>query len=159
MADQPAHQSRRLHGLSPMSPEPSPRSRRSNSASGYQPVAAGTSEIDPLLGGISSQDRPGTSIELERNTPVLSWVLFQLEDNIQVEELSESIAAPSSPLPSDHLDVLLYVGNPTHKPSNPGPHTYIPSMTTAGSMASMTSVARMQTPISVQGGGDYFHPF
>ena len=114
-----------------MSPEPSPRRLRRYSASAFQPVASGASEIDPLLGGISSQDKPGTSTELERNTPVLSRVLFQSEDNIEVEEISESIVVLNSPLPSDHPDVLLYVETLTHRPSSPGPHTSIPSMTTA----------------------------
>ena len=61
--------------------------------------------------------------------------------------------APNYPLPLDYLDILLYVGTPTHRPSSLGPHTSIPSMTTVGSMASTMSVASMQTPISVQDGG------
>lgn len=116
-------------------------------------MVAGASEIDPSLGGISSQDRPGTSTELERNIPIISRVLFQLEDSIEVEELSESIVAPNSPLPPNRLDVLLYVGTPNHRPSILGLHTSIPLMTIAGRMASIISVASMQTPIYVQGGG------
>lgn len=136
-----------------MSLKPSPRRHRSDSANGFQPVAVGASHIDPLLGGISSQDRASTNIELERNTPVLSQVLFQWEDSIEVKELSKSVAAPNSPLAPNHPEVLLYVGTRTHRPSSPGLHISIPLMTTAGSMASTTSVASMQTPISVQGGG------
>lgn len=153
MVDRPSLRSWRLRGLSPTSPEHSTRRCRSDFASGFQPVATGALEIDPPLGGISSQDRHGNTIELERNTPVLSRVIFQSEDSIEVEELSELVAALNSPLPPDHLDVLLYVGTPTHRPSSLGPHTSIPSMTTARSMASTMSVASMQTPISKQGGG------
>ena len=143
MADRPSQQSRRLLGLSPTSPEPSPRRCRSDSASGFQPVAVGTLEIDPPLGGFSLQDRPDSTTELERNTPLLSRVLFQFEDSIEVEELSELVAAPNSPLPSDHPEILLYIGTLIHKPSSPSLHTSIPSMTTTGSMASMMSVASM----------------
>jgi hypothetical protein len=66
---------------------------------GFNPVAADASGIDPPLGGISVQDRPGTS-ENKRGT--LQFFLefsFKSEDNIEVEELSESLAAPNSPLP------------------------------------------------------------
>lgn len=122
MVDRPARRSRRLLGLSPTSLEPSPRRRRSNTASGFQPVAAGASEIDPLVGVIDSQDKPGTSREVERKTLVLSRVLFQSKDNIEVEELAGSIAAPNSPLPPDHPNILLYVRTPTHRPSNPDLH-------------------------------------
>ena len=76
MADLLACRSRRLCGLSPTSPKPSPLRCMRNPASGFQPVAVGASEIDPLVGVIDSQDSPGTSRELERNTPVLSRVLF-----------------------------------------------------------------------------------
>ena len=103
-----------------MSLEPYPQRRRRNPASGFQPGAAGTLEIDPPVGVIDSQDRPSTSRELERNTLVLSRVIFQSEDNIKVEELSESIVAPNSPLPLDHLDILLYIGTSIHKPSSLG---------------------------------------
>lgn len=72
MVDQPSRWSWRLCGLSPTSPEPSPRRCRSDFASGFQPLTVGASEIDPLLGVIDSKNRPGTSRELERNTPVLS---------------------------------------------------------------------------------------
>lgn len=72
MAHQPTRQSKTLRGLSPMIPEPSPRRSRINPTSGSQSVALGTSRIDPLVGVIDSQDRPSTSRELERNTPVLS---------------------------------------------------------------------------------------
>ena len=122
MVDRPSRRSRRLRGLSPASPEPSLRRRRSDLASAFQPVAVGASEIDPPLGVINSQDRPSTSSELERNTPVLSRVLFQSEDSIEVEEFSESVVASNSPLPLDHLDILLYVGTPNHRPSSPGLH-------------------------------------
>ena len=149
MAERPSRQSRRLRGLSPASAEPSPRRCRSDYASGFQPVATSASKIDHLLGGISLQDRPSTTIELERNTPFLSQVLFQSKDSITVEEISESVAAPNSPLPPDCADILLYIGPPTHRPSSPGAHTSICFMTTAGSMTSTTSVTSMQTPISV----------
>lgn len=109
--------------------------------------------IDPPLRGISIQARPGTSTEQERNTPVLSGVRLQAENNIEVEELSDSLAAPNSPLPSSHLDVLQYVGTSTHRPSSPGYAKRLPSMTTTRSMASTTSATTMQTPTSVQGGG------
>jgi len=142
-----------------MSPEPSLRRHRSDTASGFQPVVAGISKIAPLLGIIDSQDRPSTSRELERNTPVLSQVPFQLEDNIEVEEISKSVVALNSPLPSDHPNVLLFVGTLTHKRSSLGLHPYIPSMTTTGSMAPMMSVTSMQTPISIQGGGTISIPF
>lgn len=116
-------------------------------------MAVGASKIDPLLGGIRSQDRVGTSTELERNTPVLSRVLFQIEDSIEVEEILELIVAPNSPLHPNHPDILLYVGTSTHRPLSPGLHISIPSMTTTRRMASMMSVANMQTPIFVRWGG------
>ena len=109
------------------------------------------SGIDPPLGGISGQSRPGTS-EQERDTPVLSRVRFQAENNVEVEELSESLVIPNSPLPSSYPDVLQYVGTPLHRPASPGYATRLPFMITTGSMAS-TSAATMQTPTSVQGGG------
>ena len=151
MADRSPRWSRRLCGLSPPSLEPSPRRRKGNTTGGFRPTPVDASGIDPPLGGISVQARPGTS-EQERDTPVLSRVLFQAENNIEVEELSESLAAPNSPLPSSHPDVLQYVGTPTHRPSSLGYATRLPSMTTTGSMAS-TSATTMQTPTSVQGGG------
>ena len=116
-------------------------------------MAVGPSNIDPLLVVINSQDRFGTNGELERNTPVLSSVLFQSEDNIEVEELLDSVAAPYSPLPPDYPYVLLYVKTLTHKLWSPGLHPSILLMTTARSMASMTIVESVQTPTSVQGGG------
>lgn len=116
-------------------------------------MAADASGIDPPLGGISVQERPGTSTEQERNTLVLSRVLFQTEDNIEVEELPESLAAPNSPLPSSYSEVLQYIGTPTHRPSSLGHIMHLPLMTTVGSMASTASATTMQTPTSVQGGG------
>ena len=113
-------------------------------------MVAGTLEIDTPLGGISLQGRPVTTTELERNTPVLSRVVFQSEDNIEVEDISESVEALNSPLSPDHPDVFLYIGTPTRSPSSPGLHTSIPSMTTVVNMASTMSVVSMQTPISVQ---------
>jgi len=136
-----------------MSLEASPRRHRSNFASDFQSVVADASEIDPLVGVIDSQDSPDTSRELERNTPVLSRVLFHSEDIIEVEELQESLLTPNYPLPPDHLDVLLYIGTPTNGPLNPSLYRSFPLMTTAGSMASTMSATSMQTPISVQGGG------
>lgn len=121
-------------------------------------MGAGVSEIDPLIGVIDSQDRPDTSRELERNTPVLSQVLFQLEDNIEVEELPKSVTAPNSPLLPDHPDVLLYVRTPTNRPLSPGLHQSIPSITTAVSMTSMKNTISMQTPIFVQGEGTISTP-
>lgn len=76
MVDRPSGRSRRLRGLSPMSPEPSPRRHRSNSTSGFQLVAIGASKIGSPFGVISSQDRHSTSRELERNTLVLYQLLF-----------------------------------------------------------------------------------
>jgi len=156
VVDRLTHWSRRLLGLSPMSPEPLPQRHRRNP--GFQPVAAGLSKIDPPIGVIDWQDRPGTSRELERNTLVLSRVLFQLEENIELEELSKSIAAPNSPIPPDYLDVLLYVKTLTNRPSNPG-HRYFPLVSTTGSMASTTSVMSMQTLVSVKWGGTISIPF
>ena len=89
MADRSPRRSRRLRGLSPPSLEPSPRRRGGNTAGGFHPVTADALGIDPPLGGISVQDRLGTSKEQERNTQVLSRVLFQIENNIEVEELLE----------------------------------------------------------------------
>ena len=143
MADQSPRWSRRLCGLSPPSSEPSPRRHRGNTAGGFRPVAADASGIDPPLGGISVQDRPGTSTGQERNTPVLSRVLFRAEDNIEVEELLESLVAPNCLLPSHHPDVLLYVGTPMHRPSGLGYFMHLPSMTTARSMASIMSAKTM----------------
>ena len=153
MADQSPIRSRRLHGLSPPSSEPSPRRRRGNTTGGFRPTLVDASGIDPPLGDISVQARPGTSAKQERDATVLSRVLFQAENNIEVEELLESLAAPNSPLPFSHPDVLQYVGTPTHRPSSPGYATCLPSMTTTGMMASITSVTTMQTPTSVQGAG------
>lgn len=116
-------------------------------------MVTGASEIDPLVGVIDPQYRLGTSRELERNTPVLSQVLFHSKDNIEVEELYESIATPNSPLPLDYPDVLLYVRTPTIRPSSSGLYRYFPSITIVGSMASTISATSMKTLISVQGGG------
>lgn len=159
MADRPAHWSKRLHGLSPTSPEPSPRRHSSNSTSGFQPMAVGSSEIDPPVGVIDSKGRPGTSRELERNTPVLSRVLFQSEDNIEVEELCESISSPNYPIPPNYPVILLYIGTLNNKPSSPVLYRSFPSMTTIGSMASTTSAMSIQTLVSVQGGGTISIPF
>lgn len=65
-------------------------------------MAAGASEIDPPDGVIDSQDRPGISRDLERNTLVLSRVLFQSKDNIEVEEIYESIVTLLMPRKSLH---------------------------------------------------------
>ena len=105
MTDRSPRRSRRLRGLSPPNLEPSPRRRRGNTTGGFRPTAVDASGIDPPLRGISSQARPGTS-EQERDTLVLSRVRFQAENNIEVEELSESLAAPNSPPPSSHPDIL-----------------------------------------------------
>ena len=82
MANRSPRRSHRLHGLSPPSLEPSPRRRGGNTAGRFRPVAVDASGIDPPLRGISVQDRPGTSIEQERNTPILSRVLFWAVDNV-----------------------------------------------------------------------------
>lgn len=63
MADRSPGWSRRLHGLSPPSLEPSPRRRGGNTIGGFRPMAADTSGIDPPLGGIRVRVRPGTSVE------------------------------------------------------------------------------------------------
>lgn len=76
-----------------------------------------------------------------------------MEDNIEVEELLEPVVALNSPLPPDHPNIVLYVRTKTHRPTSPALHPSIPSMTTAGSMASKMSVDSMQTSIFVQGGG------
>lgn len=110
-------------------------------------MEADASGIDPLHRDISVQNMPGTSTEQERNTPVLSQVLFQSEDNVEVEEFQESLAAPNSHLPSSYPEVLQYVGSPMHRPSSPGHITHLPSI------ASTTSATTMQTPTSTQGGG------
>ncbi len=149
MADRSPRQCRRLHGLSPQSLEPSPRRHRGNISSGFQPMVADASGIDPPLGGIHVQDRPSTTTEPERKIPVLSRVLFQLEDNIEVEELSEPLATPNSPLPSDHPNVVLYVGTLMRRPSILGHIMHIPSMTTTGSMASTASATSTRTPTSL----------
>lgn len=122
MANRPARRSRRLRGLSPTSLEPSSRRRRRNIASGFQPMTASASEIDPPVGVIDSQDRPGISRESGRNTLVLSRVLFQSEDNIEVKDIIESVVTPNSPLPPHHSDFLLYVVTTTKRPSSPGLH-------------------------------------
>ena len=151
MADRSPRRSRRLRGLSPPSLEPSPRRRRRNATGGVHPTSVDASRIDPPLGDISGQARPRTS-EQERDTPVLSRVRFQAENNVEIEELSESLVVPNSPLPFSHPDVLQYVGTPSHRPASPGYATQLPFMTTTGSMASM-SAATMKTPTSVQGEG------
>jgi len=106
-------------------------------------------EIDPPFQSIVSQNRPSVSQDLERNTPVLSRVLFQSEDVIEVEELPESPKTPSSPPPLDYPYVLLYVGTLNHKPLSPGLHQYFPSMTTTGSMVSTLGATIVNTPFSV----------
>lgn len=111
-----------------------------------------------MVGVIYLQDRPRTSRELERNSLVISRVLFNLEDNIEVEELSISIAAPNSSLPPNHRYVLLYVRTPTNRPSSLGLDRSFPSMTTVGSMASTISAMSMHTLVSVQGGGTMYIP-
>jgi len=80
-------------------------------------VATDATKIDPPVTVIDLQDRPGTSRELERNTPVLSRVLFQSKDVIEVKEIHESLLTPNSPLPPDHPNILLYVRTPTNRPS------------------------------------------
>jgi len=85
VADWSPRRSRRLRGLSPQSLEPSPRRCRDNTTGGFHPTTVDASGIDPPLGGISVQARPGTSEEQERDTPVLERVLFQVENNIEVE--------------------------------------------------------------------------
>ena len=151
MADRSPRRSRRLRGLSPPSLEPSPRRRRGDITGGVRPTPVDASGIDPPLGDISGQARPGTS-EQERDTPILSRVRFQTENDVEVEELSESLVIPNSPLPSSYPDVLQYVGTPSNRPASPGYAQHLPFIVTTGSMAS-TSAATMQTPISVQGGG------
>ena len=106
MADRSPRWSRRLRGISPPSLEPSPRRCKGNTSGGFHPVVADASGIDPPLRGISVQNRPGTSTEQERDIPVLFRVLFQMEDNIEVEEFQESLAAPNSPLPFSYPKVL-----------------------------------------------------
>ena len=144
MADRSPRRSRRLCGLSPPSVEPSPRRRRGNNTGGFRPTAIDASGIDPPLGGNSSEARLGTSVEQERNTPVPSQVPLQTEDSIEVEELSESLVAPNSPLPSSYPHVLQYVGTPLQRPASPSYATRLPLMTTTGSMAS-TSATTAQT--------------
>ena len=152
VANRSPRRSRRLRGLSPPSTEPSPRRRRGNNTGGFRPTAIDASGIDPPLGGNSIEATPGTSVEQERNPTVPSQVPLQAEDSIEVEELSESLAAPNSPLPSSYPHVLQYVGTPSQRPASPGYATRLPSMTTTGSRTS-TSAKTAQTPISVQGGG------
>ena len=120
MVDRLVHQSRRLRGLSLASVESSSRRCRTNSSGDFQSMAVNAMKIDPLVQAIDSWNRPGISRDLERNIPVLSKVLFQSEDVIEVEELHDSPLNTSSPLPPDYLDVLLYVGTPTNRPSSPG---------------------------------------
>ena len=120
MADRSPRRSRRLRGLSPPSTEPSPRRRRGNNTGGFRPTVIDASGIDPPLGGNSIEARPGTSVEQERNPPVPSQVPLQAEDSIEVEELSESLAALNSPLPSSYPHVLQYVGTASQRPASPG---------------------------------------
>jgi len=150
VADRPVRRSRRLRGLSTTNLKPSPQRHRRNSTSDFESVVVGTSEIDPPVGVIDSQDRPGISRQLGRNTPILSRVLFQSEYIIEVEEIPESILTPNFALPPDHPNVLLYVGTPTNRPSSLGLYRSFPLMTTTGSMASTMSVMSVQTPTSVQ---------
>ena len=58
---------------------------------------------------------------------------------------------PSSPLPPNYLDVLLYIGTPNHNPSSLGFYHHFPSMTTAGARIGLNAISE-HTPLSVQGG-------
>lgn len=116
-------------------------------------MAADATEIDPLVEAIDLHNRHGISRELERNTPVLSRVLFLLEDVIEVEEIPKSSLNPNSPLPPNLSGILLYIGISTHRLSSPGLYQSIPSMATAGSMIYTVSATSVKTPLSIKGGG------
>ena len=70
VADQAPRRSRRIRGLSPESPKPSSRRRRSDLAGGYHPMASDAVERDP------PQGIEGFVVGSERSAPLTSRVLF-----------------------------------------------------------------------------------
>lgn len=105
-----------------------------------------------MLGAIVSQCGTSVSHDLDKNTHVLSRVLFQSEDKVEVEEIPESLVTPSSPISPNFLDVL-YVGTPTHMPTRPAFSPSFLSMATIGKTILAICNTSVHTPLSVEGGG------
>ena len=82
VADQAPRRSRRIRGLSPESPEPSSRRRRSDLEGGYHPVASDAVERDPpqRSEGFIADSGVGS----ERSAPLTLRVLFPQEEEVQV---------------------------------------------------------------------------
>ena len=74
MADQAPRRSRRIRGLSPESPEPSSRRRRSDLESGYHPVTSDKVERYPPQG--SEGFVADSGVGFKRSAPLTSRVLF-----------------------------------------------------------------------------------
>ena len=117
MADQAPCRSRRIRGLSPESPEPSSRRRRSDLAGGYHPVTSDTVKRDPPQG--SEGFVAGSSVGSERSAPLASRVLFPQEEEVQIEELPEPSVSFPSPLPPDYPFVVEYIELESERPEDP----------------------------------------
>ena len=83
VADQVPRRSRRIRGLSPESPEPSSRRRRSDLAGGYHLVTSDVVERDPPQG--SKGFIADSGVGSERSVPLTSRVLFPQEEDFQIE--------------------------------------------------------------------------
>ena len=150
MADQAPRRSRRIRGLSPESPEPSSRRRRSDLAGGFHPVESDAVERDPPLR--SEGFVADSGVGSERSVPLTSRVLFPQEEDFQIEDIPEPAATGSSPLPLDHPFVIQYVGPESERPPDLPYLSYL-SMAMTGNAASTVSAAGIHTPTSVEAGG------
>ena len=85
VVDQVPRRSRRIRGLSPESPEPSSRRRRSDLEGGYHPVESDAVERDPPPRSEGFITDSGVSSE--RSVPLTSRVLFPQEGDFQIEDI------------------------------------------------------------------------
>lgn len=103
MVDLLVLRSRRLHEPSPVSVELSPRKCKRNSISSFESIQAKATKKNPSLRVSIIGEDPSLSHSLDRNVCVLSGVLFQLEDQVEVEDVPDSSRTLSGPLPLNFL--------------------------------------------------------
>lgn len=135
-----------------MSAKPSSRRHRNNSVGDFHLVISNVAKRDPPSGLVVSVGGSGVGVSIERSAPLVSGVLFPVEE-VEIEEVPQPAQSLPAPLPTSYPHVIQYIEPESQRLASPFLSYPFLSMATTRNIVSAVNTTSVQTPLSVEGRG------